>query len=120
MRVTVLGATGATGSLVVPAALAAGHEVTVLVRDPARLRDVDPAVHVEVGDARDPESAARAVAGAEAVISTIGTRDTGRSTLITDCMTTVVATLPPGVRRADAAARACCGHPAASQHDRRP
>lgn len=33
MRLTVFGATGGTGTQVVDAALAAGHEVTVLVRD---------------------------------------------------------------------------------------
>ena len=37
MRVTVFGAAGGTGRHVVDEALAAGHEVTVLVRDPQRL-----------------------------------------------------------------------------------
>ena len=37
MRVAVLGATGETGREVVTALLDAGHTVTALVRDPARL-----------------------------------------------------------------------------------
>jgi uncharacterized protein YbjT (DUF2867 family) len=98
MRVTVFGATGGTGRLVVPAARAAGHDVTVLVRDPAKLVDLDPAVTVEVGDARDPVAVQRAVAGAQAVVSAIGSHDMSRSTLITDCMTTIVADLPAGTR----------------------
>ncbi|MYW33339.1 NAD(P)H-binding protein, partial [Streptomyces sp. SID2119] len=37
MRLTVFGATGGVGQEVVGQALAAGHEVTVVVRAPARL-----------------------------------------------------------------------------------
>jgi kynurenine 3-monooxygenase len=98
MRVTVFGAAGGTGRHVVDEALAAGHEVTVLVRDPAKLGSVDPAVTVEVGDARDPEVVARAVAGAQGVISAIGGHGIGRSTAITDAMTTIAAGLAAGTR----------------------
>jgi uncharacterized protein YbjT (DUF2867 family) len=98
MRVTVFGAAGGTGRRVVDEALAAGHVVTVLVRDPVKLGDVDPRVTVEVGDARDPEVVARVVAGAQGVISAIGGPGTGRSTAITDAMTTIVAGLPAGTR----------------------
>ncbi len=98
MEITVLGATGGTGSLVVREALAAGHDVTVLVRDPAAAAGLDPGVRVVAGDARDLDAVTRAVRGARGVISAIGTRETGRSTLITDCMTTVVAALPAGTR----------------------
>ena len=37
MRLTIFGATGGTGTGLVQQALAAGHEVTAVVRDPARL-----------------------------------------------------------------------------------
>ena len=37
MKLTILGATGATGTYLTSQALAAGHEVTAVVRDPARL-----------------------------------------------------------------------------------
>lgn len=37
MNLTILGATGATGTCLTEQSLAAGHEVTVIVRDPARL-----------------------------------------------------------------------------------
>lgn len=98
MRLTVFGATGGTGRQVVDAALATGHEVTVLVRDVQRAGAMDSRVRVEPGDARDPQAVARAVADAEGVISAIGSRAMGRSTLITDCMTTIVAALPAGTR----------------------
>jgi uncharacterized protein YbjT (DUF2867 family) len=38
MRLTVFGATGGTGRHVVQQALADGHQVTAVVRDPARLQ----------------------------------------------------------------------------------
>ncbi|MCW2898195.1 MAG: NADH-flavin reductase, partial [Streptosporangiaceae bacterium] len=37
MKLTIFGATGGTGSQLVQQALAAGHEVTAVVRDPSRL-----------------------------------------------------------------------------------
>ncbi len=98
MQVTVFGAAGGTGRHVVDQALAAGHDVTVLVRDPQRLGQVDPRVTVEVGDARDPEAVARAVTGTHGVISTIGGQGMGRSTAITDAVTTIVAGVPAGTR----------------------
>ena len=41
MKLTILGATGATGTCLISQALAAGHEVTAVVRDPARLTGPD-------------------------------------------------------------------------------
>jgi len=37
MELTIFGATGVTGTLLTEQALAAGHQVTAVVRDPARL-----------------------------------------------------------------------------------
>jgi putative NADH-flavin reductase len=98
MQVAVFGAAGGTGRHVTAEALAAGHEVTVLVRDPQKLGPIDPRVTVEVGDARDPEVVARTLTRAQGVISAIGGRGMGRSTAITDAMTTIVAGLPAGTR----------------------
>jgi uncharacterized protein YbjT (DUF2867 family) len=98
MRICVFGAAGGTGRHVVAEALKAGHEVTVLVRDPEKLGPVDARVTVEVGDARDPQAVARAVSGAQGVISAIGGHGMGRSTAITDAMTTIVGGLPAGTR----------------------
>jgi uncharacterized protein YbjT (DUF2867 family) len=69
MRVLVTGATGYIGGRLVPRLVAAGHEVRVLVRNPARLRDVPWADEVEVvqGDLVDPAVVDRAVEGMDAV-----------------------------------------------------
>ena len=40
MELTIFGATGATGTSLTEQALAAGHQVTAVVRDPARLGEV--------------------------------------------------------------------------------
>jgi uncharacterized protein YbjT (DUF2867 family) len=70
MRVLVFGATGKTGSLVVERALAKGHEVSVLVRDPARF--TIKGVRVFQGDATNPGDVGEAMPDQDAVIDTIG------------------------------------------------
>ncbi len=71
MKITVLGASGGTGIQVVQQALAAGHSVTALVRSPAKMAISDPKLRIVQGDATDEASAARALEGSEAVISTL-------------------------------------------------
>jgi putative NADH-flavin reductase len=77
MRVAVLGATGATGQLLVPEAVRRGHEVTALARRPA---SGPQGVTWVVGDARDPAVLRRLVTGADAVVSALGPRS-GDATL---------------------------------------
>lgn len=72
MKILVLGATGATGRLIVGKAVAKGHEVVALVRSKAKAADLAGADLIE-GDARDPAALARAIAGCDAVISSLGT-----------------------------------------------
>jgi uncharacterized protein YbjT (DUF2867 family) len=72
MKILVLGATGATGRLIVGKAVAKGYEVVALVRSKARAADLAGAELIE-GDARDPASLTRAIAGCDAVVSSLGT-----------------------------------------------
>ncbi len=82
MKITVLGATGGTGQHVVRQALDAGHHVTAVVRDPARLAvGADPRLEVVVADAFDPESIAASVSGRDAVIDTLGPRPKTEATV---------------------------------------
>ena len=53
MNLSVLGATGHIGSLVVEQALAAGHAVTALVRSPQKLTMTSPNLRVITGTATD-------------------------------------------------------------------
>ena len=72
-RVLILGATGGTGRQVVEQAIAAGVDVTVVVRDPAKLSTAARSIRVFTGDLlRNTSVLAGAVAGQDAVISTLG------------------------------------------------
>lgn len=72
MNLTVLGATGATGTQLVEQALTAGHHVTALARSPEKLTITNPSLHVVQGDATDRAAVSRAMKGADAVISALG------------------------------------------------
>lgn len=70
------GATGATGHRLVAQALQRGHEITAIVRDPARL-EVAPQARLTVttlADLTDVEAVAAHVSGHDAVLSTLGAR----------------------------------------------
>lgn len=72
MKLTVLGASGGVGQHIVSLAVAAGHQVTAVVRDPARLASRHPHLTVMRADALDAGSLRTAVGGAGAVLSGIG------------------------------------------------
>ncbi|MCB5182854.1 NAD(P)-dependent oxidoreductase [Streptomyces antimicrobicus] len=74
MKLTVFGATGGVGREVVRQALAAGHEVTAVVRDRARLDVPDRlGLHVAtVADLRDEEALVPLLRGRDAVVSALG------------------------------------------------
>ncbi|CAL9547461.1 NAD(P)-dependent oxidoreductase [Streptomyces griseomycini] len=86
MNLTVFGATGGVGQEIVRQALAAGHRVTAVVRDPARLSVTGDALEVFRADLTDPEAVRPAVAGRDAVLSGLGARsrkDAGVATRLT-------------------------------------
>lgn len=75
MKLTVFGATGGIGQEIVTQAVKAGHEVTAVVRDPARLSVPLKDVTVYTAPRIDePESLREAVAGRDAVLSGLGSR----------------------------------------------
>ena len=78
MKLTIFGASGVTGTFLTEQALAAGHQVTAVVRDPARLSVAgSPRLRVVTADLMDPLAISPAVAGADAVLATFGPRGTG-------------------------------------------
>ena len=98
MKLTLFGASGRTGLQVLDQALAAGHEVRAVVRDPASLPHYRSGLEVVVADVMDPAAIVDAVHDQDAVISAIGTRD-GRSR-------------PPSAPTARAASSGRCTTPA--------
>lgn len=73
-RILIVGATGGTGRELVARALARGHAVTALVRNPSRLRIDHPQLTVVKGDVLDRGSVDAAVRGQDAVLSALGHR----------------------------------------------
>ncbi|MEN5074014.1 NAD(P)H-binding protein [Isoptericola cucumis] len=71
MKIAVVGATGRTGRLVVAEARRRGHHVVAVVRDPARLGDLRPD-GVATADGLDVAAVTAALAGVDAVVSTLG------------------------------------------------
>lgn len=69
MRIAVFGAAGRTGSRVVAEALSRGHQVTAVVRDPARFHELPAAAGARAGDAGDVEHVVELSAGQDVVIS---------------------------------------------------
>jgi uncharacterized protein len=71
MRITVFGAAGNVGSRVVAEGLSRGHEVTAVVRDPARFGELPTAAEARAGDAASVADVAELSAGRDVVISAI-------------------------------------------------
>jgi putative NADH-flavin reductase len=105
MRLTIFGATGGTGTCLTEQALAAGHEVTAVVRDPARLTvRQSPAftarLQVSTADIMDPAAIIGAVAGADAVLTAIGPSGTGVTTVSQGSVRSIIAAMQKaGARR---------------------
>jgi putative NADH-flavin reductase len=94
MKLTIFGATGTTGTTITAQALAAGHDVTAVVRDPSRLTIPDhPRLRVVTADVMDPTSISQAVEDADAVISALGPRGTGPTTVILDSVHSIIAAM---------------------------
>ncbi|WP_296703057.1 NAD(P)-dependent oxidoreductase [Thiocapsa sp. UBA6158] len=71
MQIALFGATGGTGRQVLEQAVAAGHNVTLLVRDPAKI-EAHSGVTLIHGDVLDQEATSRCVQGSDAVICVLG------------------------------------------------
>ncbi|MYN37975.1 NAD(P)H-binding protein [Duganella sp. FT109W] len=84
MKLAIFGASGATGRLLVQQALAAGHDVTVLLRSAGSLSLDSVRLQRIVGQLDQPDAIAAVVQGADAVISVLGVRKGGAQTVCTD------------------------------------
>lgn len=71
MKLAIFGASGATGLLLTERALAAGHTISALLRNPGAFAYRDR-VRVVVGNAFSTDAVAETLAGAEAVLSALG------------------------------------------------
>ncbi len=100
MKLLIFGSTGGTGRELLKQALEQGHSVTAYARNPAKIDGIKHAsLQVIRGDVLDPTVVQSAVAGQEAVLSTIGA-GAERTTLREDGTRNIVAAMEKtGVRR---------------------
>jgi len=100
MKLTVFGATGRTGLPLVEQALAAGYHVMAFVRDPDKMPIQHERLTLVQGDALNAADVDRAVAGADAVLSTLGQTKSSPNNIQTMATRHIVAAMQKhGVQR---------------------
>jgi putative NADH-flavin reductase len=87
MNITVLGASGKTGSEIVTQALEAGHSVNALVRRENALQ-AQKNLNIIVGDVTKEQDVVKASKGTNVIVSALGAMS---GSLMTDAVTTVIA-----------------------------
>lgn len=109
MNIALFGGTGGTGLQVIEQALAAGHQVTALVRDPAKLAPRE-GLAIIPGNAADRQAVDRTLAGADVVISTLGTFNRKPNTEMSDISRLLVAAMTDaGLKRLVVVTTIGCG-----------
>jgi putative NADH-flavin reductase len=98
MRLFVLGATGKTGTAIVEQGLARGHEVTAFGR--SAFGGEGKSLRVLAGNPMDAKELAATLPGHEVVLSALGTRGLGATSVVADgARATVEAMRTTGLRR---------------------
>ena len=99
MKVSIFGASGATGLLLTERCLAAGYEVTALLRTPQTFPFLDR-VRVVEGNAFDPAAVRQTVNGADIVLSALGARSLRKEDVLERAVPLIVAAMQQsGVKR---------------------
>lgn len=81
-RIAVFGANGTIGGRIVAEALSRGHDVTAVVRDPAKINTIHENLVIGKGDVLDSASVVAAAEGQDIVVSAVGGGD-GPGTIAT-------------------------------------
>lgn len=113
MKIVLFGATGKTGLPLLTRLLADGHQVTVLVRSPAKVTVQHPHLSIEQGDVFAAEEVTRVIRGQEVVITTLGSRKLGPDPICATTAKTITdAMAQTGVKRLVTVSGAALGqHP---------
>jgi len=123
MKLTIIAATGGVGRELLEQAVAAGHDVTAVVRNPAKLSREVRAITADLA-APDPAALESAVAGADAVLSGLGPHSNSDAGIASQGTPAIVAAMKAaGVRRIVAVSAAPVGtvptpsRPSPPKHD---
>jgi putative NADH-flavin reductase len=114
MKLTIIAATGGAGRELLQQAVAAGHDVTAVVRNPGKLAQLVPAQQVRAVAAdlaaADPAAPEAAIAGADAVLAGLGPHSSADAGIAARGTRPVVAAMTAtGVRRIVAVSAAPVG-----------
>ena len=104
MNIAIFGASGATGTLLTQRCLAAGHQVTALLRTPEKfpLRD---RIHVIQGSPFDLPAVSQTIKGADAILSALGANSLKKEDVLERAVPQIIAAMqetaaqPKPVRR---------------------
>jgi len=100
MKVAVFGATGGVGHQIVEQALAAGHTVSALARDPARLAIKDGRLMVVEGNVLDRNAVDQTLAGTDAVFVSLGNTSGNPEMIVSQGTAVIIAAMQAaGVQR---------------------
>ena len=100
MKLTIIAATGGIGRHLLGQALAAGHEVTAVVRTPAKLAGTPARVIGADLATAEPSALLTAVAGADAVLSGLGARSRAEAGVVRQGTSTLLQAMTrTGVQR---------------------
>lgn len=89
MRLAIFGATGRTGSGIVRLALQDKHEVTMLVREPAKIKET-VGLTILQGNVFNQKDVEKTITSADAVISALGT---DRTTTLSEGIALIISTM---------------------------
>src|SRR5262245_56507796 len=93
MNLFIPGATGRTGSEAVGQALERGRRVTAFVRSPEKIAHRHGRLRVVTGDLRQADRLVPTLDGHDAILSALGPRSLGRTTLLADCARSALAAM---------------------------
>src|SRR5262245_16300474 len=93
MNLFIPGATGRTGSEAVGQALERGRRVTAFVRSPEKIAHRHGRLRVVTGDLRQADRLVPTLDGHEAILSALGPRSLGHTTLLADCARSALAAM---------------------------
>jgi putative NADH-flavin reductase len=100
MKIALFGATGHTGKFILREALASGHSVSVLVRNPSKLPPGKYGLTIHLGDALDADNVEDTVFGQGAVISALGLAPNGKSNTLSAATANIIMAMQAnGLRR---------------------
>jgi putative NADH-flavin reductase len=100
MKLLVFGSTGGTGREIVAQALEQGHVITAFARNPAAITTKHENLKVVQGDVLDYSTVEAATKGQNAVLSALGARSLGRTTLLSTGTQNIIRSMKKdGIRR---------------------